>query len=96
MNHREDDLPASDVVELDGRAVSSALRCVLETAVTQDVESATVTITSALRPGLISEADLERSIVDLRHGPACDVRGWPSGSPRAGRRFVFSGGSLSD
>ncbi|GAA2074994.1 hypothetical protein GCM10009821_12430 [Aeromicrobium halocynthiae] len=67
--HHENDLPDSDVVEVDGRAVSSPLRAVLEVAVSEDVESAMVTISSALRLGLVSETDLERSLVALRHWP---------------------------
>lgn len=67
--HHENELSGSDVIEVDGRTVSSPLRCVVEVAVTEDVESAMVTVSSALRLGLITEGDLERSLVGLRHWP---------------------------
>lgn len=67
--HHENDLPAADVVEIDGRAASSPRRAVLEVAVTEDVESAMVTLSSALRLGLVTKADLERDLLALRHWP---------------------------
>lgn len=67
--HHENDLSSADVVVIDGRSVSSPLRTVLEVAVTEDVESAMVTLSSALRLGLVTKADLERDLMALRHWP---------------------------
>lgn len=67
--HHENELAGCDVVEVDGRAASSPLRAALEVALTADVESAMVTLSSALRLGIITQADLERDLVALRHWP---------------------------
>lgn len=59
----------AQVVEVDGRPVSSPLRTVLETSTTLDVESGMVLASSALRAGTVAKADLEPALDEVTYWP---------------------------